>query len=80
MRFYFSVLQKKVLTEIKKLPPTAAVPLVAAVVTTVWFIFGGIRDMRQLFKDLSNRLENPLDNGQVEGEISLADSASFCQT
>ena len=35
--------------------------------------------MRQLFKDLSNRLENPLDNGQVEGEISLADSASFAK-
>ena len=56
-----------------------AVPLVAAAVTTVWFTFGGIRDMRQLFKDLSNRLENPLDNGQVEGEISLADSASFAK-
>ena len=49
------------------------VPAILAAITTVWFTVGGIIDMRQLFKDLKSRKDNPLDNGQVEGHMSLAD-------
>ena len=54
-----------------------AVPLVAAFVTTFWFVIGGVIDLRRLFRDLENRIANPLDNGQVEGNVSLADAAIF---
>lgn len=46
---------------------------IVAVVSTVWFLWGGIRDMRQLFRDLDKRRDNPLDNGMVEGNVSVAD-------
>ena len=36
-----------------------------AVISTVWFLIGGIRDIRRLFIDLANRVEDPNDNGQV---------------
>jgi SSS family solute:Na+ symporter len=35
----------------------------------------GIRDMRQMFKDLAKRVDNPLDDGRVEGHVSLMDKA-----
>ena len=54
-----------------------AVPLVAAFITTFWFVIGGVIDLRRLFRDLENRIANPLDNGQVEGSVSLADAAIF---
>ncbi|MBO4511622.1 MAG: hypothetical protein J5746_02540 [Victivallales bacterium] len=53
------------------------VPLIAAFVTTFWFIIGGIIDIRQLFHDLENRVTDPLDNGQVEGHVSLSDAKLF---
>ena len=53
------------------------VPVVSAAITTVWFFGGGLIDLRRLFKDLAARVDNPLDNGQVEGEVSLADQAVF---
>ena len=31
----------------------------------------------QLFRDLEKREIDPLDNGQVEGNVSLADKAKF---
>ncbi|MBO5900760.1 MAG: sodium:panthothenate symporter, partial [Lentisphaeria bacterium] len=49
------------------------IPSLAGVVTTVWFMTGGIIHLRQLFRDLAKRIDNPLDNGQVEGHVSLAD-------
>ena len=55
------------------------VPLVAASFTTFWFIIGGIIDLRRLFRDLENRIANPLDNGQVEGNVSLADVEAFAK-
>jgi hypothetical protein len=34
-------------------------------------------NMRKLFRDLSNRIDNPLDSGMAEGHISLAGKAAF---
>ena len=52
-------------------------PVIASFFTTIWFIIGGVIDMRRLFRDLKMRTENPLDNGQVEGNISIADAKIF---
>ncbi len=54
------------------------IPGIVAVITTFWFGIGGIKDMFRLFRDLKARAEvNDLDNGMVEGEVSLADKAVF---
>ena len=41
------------------------VPGIVAAISTVWFMWGGIRDMRRLFIDLENRRTDASDNGQV---------------
>lgn len=41
------------------------IPGIAGAVTTVWFMIGGIIHLRQLFRDLARRINDPLDNGQV---------------
>jgi len=46
-------------------------------VSTFWFFIGGIIDMRKLFRDLAARNDDPLDNGMVEGHVSLADKEAF---
>lgn len=47
-------------------------------VSTIWFFVGGVVDLRRLFKDLATRRENdPLDNGVVEGHLSIVDKADF---
>lgn len=53
------------------------VSLVIGIVSTFWFVPLGIRDMRQMFRDLKLRVNNPLDDGRVEGNISLADQLQF---
>ncbi|QYY37461.1 hypothetical protein [Ruficoccus sp. ZRK36] len=53
------------------------VPAIMGMVSTIWFMIGGIIDTRQLFRDLKNRIDNPLDDGRVEGEVSLMDKAAF---
>jgi len=53
------------------------VTLVIGVVTSIWFTWGGIRDIIQLFKDLAKRIDNPLDDGRVEGHVSVADIEKF---
>ena len=45
-------------------------PGIIGVVSTFWFLIGGARDTFRLFRDLSKRVENPDDNGQ----ISVVDS------
>lgn len=55
------------------------VPLLGATVSLFWFLIGGIRDIRRLLHDLATREDNPLDNGVVEGNISLADAALFAE-
>lgn len=45
---------------------TLVVPAVIGIVSTVWFMWGGIRDIRRLFKDLAERKANPEDNGIVK--------------
>jgi len=51
--------------------------LSVGIVSTVWFFIGGIIDSRRMFKDLEKRIANPLDDGRVEGHVSLADKARF---
>lgn len=54
------------------------IPGIVTVITTVWFTYGGIRDLRQLFIDLAARKEvDELDNGRVEGHVSLSDQKAF---
>jgi hypothetical protein len=53
------------------------VTAIVGTITTVWFLLGGTRDMLRLFSDLENRVDNPLDDGRVEGNISLVDKAAF---
>ena len=55
------------------------VPLPIAIVTTVWFFIGGVIDLRRLFIDLAKRKEDYLDNGMVEGNVSLSDKAAVAK-
>lgn len=41
------------------------VPGIIASISTVWFMWGGIRDMKRLFVDLEKRKADENDNGQV---------------
>jgi Na+/proline symporter len=50
--------------------------IIVGSISTVWFMIGGIIDIRRLFKDLAKRVDNPLDDGWVEGHVSLADKAA----
>ncbi|MEM6885046.1 MAG: sodium:panthothenate symporter [Verrucomicrobiota bacterium] len=56
---------------------TVWVAAAVGIISTIWFLIGGLRDGLQLFKDLAVRVDNPLDNGQVVGHVSLADKAAF---
>ncbi len=53
------------------------VSAVLALISTVWFFIGGVIDIKRLFKDLAARVDNPLDDGRVEGHVSLMDKATF---
>ena len=49
------------------------VPGAMAAFTAVWFGICGAIDLRAMFRDLKNRVTNPLDDGRVDGHMSLAD-------
>jgi Na+/proline symporter len=53
------------------------VPGIMAIISTFWFGIGGIIDLRRLFRDLEARVHNPLDNGMVDGDVSIADKERF---
>ena len=44
------------------------IPIIVGCVSTVWFLWGGIRDGIQLFKDLDKRVIDAADNGMVRKE------------
>ncbi len=58
---------------------TLLVPCVAGVFTTVWFFWGGLRDALRLFRDLKTRIDNPLDDGRVSGNVALAEQATMAE-
>ena len=41
------------------------IPEIVGIISTVWFLIGGIHDIKQLFIDLENRVEDANDNGQI---------------
>ena len=51
------------------------VPGISGLITAVWFTIGSSRDLYLMFRELEARTDNPLDNGMVEGDISIADKA-----
>ncbi len=51
------------------------VPGVVAIISTFWFGIGGVRDMYRLFRDLRKREVDHLDNGVVEGNVSLSEKS-----
>ena len=53
------------------------VPSIMAAITSVWFSICGAIDLRRMFRDLDARQVNHLDNGVVEGNMSLADKAQL---
>ena len=51
---------------------------IVAMISMVWSMIGGIIDLKQMFRDLAARTQiNELDNGMVEGHVSLADRKNF---
>jgi Na+/proline symporter len=54
-----------------------ALPLALTIISVFWFGIGGAIDLFRLFRDLKAREVDPLDNGQVDGHVSLADKAKF---
>ncbi|MBO4648838.1 MAG: sodium:panthothenate symporter [Lentisphaeria bacterium] len=57
---------------------SVVVACVQALISMVWFMIGGIIDLRRMFRDLAARTQiNVLDNGMVEGNMSLGDKAQL---
>ncbi|MDD3153668.1 MAG: hypothetical protein PHS41_02280 [Victivallaceae bacterium] len=56
---------------------TVVTMLIVGSISTVWFFLGGLIDMGKLIRALETRVGNPLDNGQVEGNVSLSDKRHF---
>ena len=53
------------------------IPGIAAVITTFWFGIGSSIDLVRMFRDLKNRVSNPLDNGMVDGHVAIAEKAQL---
>jgi SSS family solute:Na+ symporter len=45
------------------------------VITAIWFTWGGLRDMRALFRRLREQQVNHLDDGTVVGRQNLDEAA-----
>ena len=58
---------------------TLLIPGIVAFISTFWFGIGGAVDIYRLFRDLEKRVNDPLDNGWVEGHVSLADKERFAK-
>ena len=58
---------------------TLLVPGIVAFISTFWFGIGGVIDLIRLFRDLEHREADILDNGVVEGNVSLADKERFAK-
>lgn len=50
-------------------------PLAVGVVTSIWFTWGGVRDLRRLFRRLAEMNRNVLDDGRVIGHQNADDAA-----
>jgi SSS family solute:Na+ symporter len=50
-------------------------PICFAVITAIWFTWGGLRDMRALFRRLREQQVNHLDDGTVVGRQNLDEAA-----
>ena len=55
-------------------------PVVIAVVTGIWFTWGGISDTIDLFRRLSREQANPLDNGAVIDHHNLDEKPLLART
>jgi Na+/proline symporter len=53
------------------------VPLCLVTISIFWFGIGGVINLIQMFRALKERVVNPLDDGRVEGHVSLADKAEL---
>lgn len=53
------------------------IAMLLSIITMFWFGIGGVKDCIRLFRDLNGRVDNPLDNGRVEGRVSLADKGKW---
>ena len=58
---------------------TVPVAGVVAVVSSVWFTIGGVRDLKRLFAELRDRKDNALDDGTVTGHVSAAEAAEMAE-
>ncbi len=56
------------------------IPGIMAAITSVWFAWGGTRDLILCFRELKGRVANPLDNGMVaEDGVSLDEEAHMAE-
>lgn len=53
------------------------VPGIIAAISAVWLSIGGVKDLIDMFQALKSRVVNHLDNGTVDGRMSLADKSEL---
>ena len=50
---------------------------IIGIISSIWFPICGTIDLIKLFKRLETKESNDLDDGRVEGNVSLADAAEL---